>query len=271
MYADLHSHTNYSDGILTPLELLTKAKAAGIGAISITDHDTVEGVRVALTLADEIGIKVIRGIEISCYENRQNIHILGYNFDIDNPELTVFLKNQKEYRKERAFNILEKLSSLNLPLNFEELLERTGDVPITRPHIAQMMVDKGYVPTLREAFYQYLGEDMPAYVYKSDIPVTAAIEIINKSGGVAVLAHPANWFKPAFLFKLIESGLDGIEVYHPSHNQNLVKHYKSIASQFWLLETGGSDFHGNREYDEMNLGKFGISEKQLETILNHHK
>jgi predicted metal-dependent phosphoesterase TrpH len=134
-----------------------------------------------------------------------------------------------------------------------------------------MMVDKGYVPTLREAFYQYLGEDMPAYVYKSDIPVTAAIEIINKSGGVAVLAHPANWFKPAFLFKLIESGLDGIEVYHPSHNQNLVKHYKSIASQFWLLETGGSDFHGNREYDEMNLGKFGISEKQLETILNHHK
>lgn len=271
IYADLHSHTNFSDGIYTPLELLTRAKNAGISAISITDHDTVEGVRVALGLQEQVGIRVIKGIEISCYEQRTNIHILGYNIDIDNPELTEFLKQQKLYRKDRAFQIVEKLNALKINISFDELLERTGDVPITRPHIAQLLVDKGFVPTIREAFWQYLAEDMPAYVYKSDIPVTKAIEVINKSGGVAVLAHPANWFKPAFLYKLIDSGLDGIEVHHPSHNTNQVKNYKSIASQYWLLETGGSDFHGNREFDDMNLGKFGITEKQLDTMLNHHK
>jgi len=270
IYADLHSHTYYSDGIYSPEELLTRAKNAGLQAISITDHDTTDGCRVALGLADKIGIKVIKGIEVSCYENRTNIHILGYNIDIDNPELKVFLAEQKEYRKDRAFKILEKLNALKIPLDFDELLLRTGDVPITRPHIASMLVEKGFVRTIKEAFYMYLAEDMPAYIYKSDILVTKAIDIINKSGGVAVLAHPANWFQPPFLYKLIDSGLDGIEVYHPSHNNNQINHYKSIASQYWLLETGGSDFHGNREFDEGNLGKFGVSEKQLESILHHN-
>lgn len=271
IYADLHSHTNFSDGIYTPEELLTRAKNAGLKAISITDHDTIDGCRVALRLSEKIGIKVIKGIEVSCYENRTNIHILGYNIDIDNPELTEFLKEQKEYRKDRAFKILEKLRELKIPLDFDELLLKTGDVPITRPHIAQMLVEKGFVGSIKEAFYSYLAEDMPAYIYKSDILVTKAIQIINKSGGTAVLAHPANWFKPAFLYKLIDYGLDGIEVYHPSHNTNQTNHYKSIASQYWLLETGGSDFHGNREFDDGNFGKFGVSEKQLETLLNNNK
>lgn len=271
MYADLHSHTNFSDGVLTPLELLTKAKGVGLKALSITDHDTIDGCREAKKISTSVGIELITGIEISCYEQRSNIHILGYNIDIDNSELTEFLSKQKEYRKARAELIIQKLNALGKELSFDELLYRTGDVPITRPHIAQMMVEKGIVPTIRDAFFSYLGEDMPAYVYKSDILVSKAIEVINRSGGVAVLAHPANWFKPAFLYKLIDYGLDGIEVYHPSHNLNQSKHYKSIASQYWLLETGGSDFHGNREFDEMNFGKFGISEKQVEILLNHRK
>lgn len=268
-YADLHLHTTYSDGVFTPEQLLKKVSEVGISAISITDHDSIDGYIQAQKYLDKYNIQIIPGIELSCIENGKEIHLLGYNIDPDNKILKNHLQDFRNGRYKRAEQILQKLKNLQRPVNFSLVLEKAGEAPITRPHIAMAMTELGYTSNLKEAFVLYLGDDKPAYVSKANFSIERGIKLINQSGGLAVLAHPARMIQPDTLYKLIKSGLDGIEIIHPTHDLATQKYYQSIASQYWLLETGGSDFHGNREYDEDNLGKFIVPLSTVESIKIH--
>ncbi|MBM2817221.1 MAG: phosphotransferase [Ignavibacteria bacterium] len=269
-FADLHTHTIYSDGVLTPEELLVKALKCNLAAISITDHDAVEGCRIAIPLAKKFKLEFVTGIEFSCYEDSKEYHILGYAFDIENEELNRQLVEFRKGRELRAVKIVEKLKHLNVDIPFEFVLEKAGKAPIARPHIAEALLERGYIKHRKEAFANYIGDGGPCYEPKLNFTVKKGIELINDCGGVAVLAHPGTNIDSSTLFKFIKYGLDGIETIHPSHSAALQKHYQSIAHQYWLLETGGSDFHGNRDYDEENFGKSVVPFSTVESI-NYHK
>jgi len=268
-YVDLHTHTTYSDGILTPAELLTKAESKGLRAISITDHDSIDGCIEARELSKEYFVEIIDGIEFSCYEDAKEFHILGYNFDIYNPELKRYLEKFREERYKRAGKIVEKLNNLKIPIEFNDVEVKAGKAPIARPHIAAVMNDMGIVPNLKEAFWHYLADGKPAYEPKSNFTISQALKVINKAGGVAVLAHPGKYLTQDELYKVIKIGIDGIEVVHPSHDETLVNFYRKTASQYWLLATGGSDYHGNREYDEVNFGKYIMPYSVVDSIKFH--
>lgn len=266
---DLHTHTFYSDGVLSPKDLLEKAKNAGLSAISITDHDTIDGYLEALNYKAEYNIEIICGCEFSCYEDGREYHILGYAMDPTYKTMLEHLYNFRNVRYDRAKQIKRKLDNLGYKLNFDKILDKAGKASIARPHIASALVDEGYVETPRQAFEKLIGDGCPAYHPKAVFPVEKAISLINKAGGVAILAHPRNTIDQPTLYKMIQSGLDGIEVHHPSHNQSHRKFYHSIASQYWLLETGGSDYHGNRDFDETNFGKETVPFSIVESIKYH--
>lgn len=264
--ADLHTHTTFSDGVLTPHELLEKAVAAGLKAISITDHDTVDAHKDAVNYAGDYDIELISGCEISCYDNGKEFHILGYGVDIYDENLNNFTKQFKKVRLERAKKMHSKLSNLGIQFDFDLILDKADEASISRPHIAQVLVDLEHVQNLKAAFNLYLRDHGPAYYPKDTFPVAQAIELINNAGGIAVLAHPANFVTQAELYQMIRSGLDGIEIVHPSHRESHRKFYQSVANQYWLIGTGGSDYHGNKDWDEINFGKSVIDYKIVNSI-----
>ncbi|MBX3042354.1 MAG: PHP domain-containing protein [Candidatus Kapabacteria bacterium] len=265
---DLHTHTTYSDGILQPHELLSLAKEKGLSAISIVDHDTLDGNIVAQSICSQYDIEVLMGCEFSCYENGKEYHLLGYNFDPDNQSLKTHLDNYRIARLTRAKQIHKKLVNIGAGISFDEILETADKAPVARPHIASVLVKKGYAADLKEAFTKFLGEGSPAYYPKAIFPVEMAIRMINKARGVAVLAHPRNYIDQPTLYKFIQSGLDGIEVNHPSHSEEQKKFYHYVANQFWLLETGGSDYHGSREFDAVNIGNVFVPYSVIDSIKN---
>jgi len=266
MIADLHSHTIFSDGMHTPEELFIKAKNIGIKALSITDHDTVEGNYSAQKLSEKYNIDFITGIELSCFDSQNEYHILGYCIDIDNEDLHKHLAAFKQSRIERAEIMTKMLNEMGVKINFNDVIDKAGEAPITRPHIAQVIVESGYVSTTKDAFNLYIGDGGPAYAVKAIFQVEKAIKLINNAGGVAVIAHPGYFINQQKLFEFIEAGLDGIEVYHPLHNEKLRKEYHSIANQYWLLETGGSDYHGNRPNETVLFGREGVPISTLAQI-----
>lgn len=263
---DLHTHTKCSDGAYSVEELLKKAEEAGLSAISITDHDNVDGVRKAFECHESCNLEIISGIEVSCYENGREYHLLGYFIDIDEPALKFHIQNARNARFKRAKNIIEKLKTLKVNLKMEDVMEKAGEAPIARPHIANAMTERGYTVSNKQAFYLYLGDGRPAYEPKWNFPVEEGIKLVNKAGGLASLAHPGPYLSQDALYKIIDRGLDAIEVVHPVHSEMWQRHYKHIAEQYWLLETGGSDFHGGRELDEENFGKYYIPYTWLEAL-----
>lgn len=267
--ADLHMHSIYSDGILTPEQLFAKAKLAGLSAISVTDHDTIDNYDECCKLKEKYEIDYIPGIEFSCFEGTREYHVLGYNIDPENKKLRKHLGEFRENRYVRAEKILLKLEKLNKAVKMELVLDIAGKAPIIRPHIAQAMYQNNHVKSLKEAFQKYLGDWKPAYEPKMTFPVEKAIQLINDAGGIASLAHPGPFIEQDDLYRMIQSGLDGIEVIHPMHDETLRKFYHSIASQYWLIQTGGSDYHGNKEYDEENFGKLIVPYSVFESIRYH--
>jgi len=268
-YVDLHTHTTYSDGILTPEELLKKAAEAGLDAISITDHDSIDGCVEAHALSKEYLVEIIDGIEFSCYEDGKEFHVLGYNFDPYNTVLTKYLVEFRDARFIRAEKIVAKINHLGVSIKFDDIAIKAGKAPIARPHIAAVLLDMGVLDNLKEAFWKYLAEGKPAYEPKANFSITQALNVINKSGGVAILAHPGKYLSQDELSNIIKLGIDGIEVVHPSHDKTTENFYRKIASQYWLLATGGSDFHGNRDYDDDNFGKFKLPYSVVNSIKYH--
>ncbi len=252
---DLHIHSTASDGSFTPFEILTLAQQAGVKAISITDHDTIDGTREIIKNPLPEYPEVVSGVEISCapppgFEHIGSVHLLGYGFSIYDKQLKAVLDNAKKARAERNPKIIEKLNRLGFKISMEQVQNRYGADQTGRPHIAQFMVEKGYVPSFSKAFDQYLGKGKPGYVDKYKISCEQAIKIIHQAGGIPVLAHPGllTFNKTgqfdAFIGSLIEYGLEGIEVFYTDHDASLTAFYQEFAKKKKLIITGGSDFHG---------------------------
>jgi predicted metal-dependent phosphoesterase TrpH len=264
--ADLHLHTTHSDGTLSEQELVRRAKAAGLTTISVTDHDSVGGIDGARAAAFEAGIEVVSGVELSVSVDGQDIHLLAYFFDHTNQNLLDHLKFYRHERVKRAERIVGKLNDLNVPLRFETVLEQAGKGSVGRPHIANALVNQGLTGTYHEAFYKYIGLGKPAYEQKMQVSPRAAFEMVASAGGLTFLAHPGNSISDEVLTGLIKEGIDGIEVIHPSHSPDRVAYYSGIVSEYFLLASGGSDFHGGGRNDVSSLGKFFISQEQVEMM-----
>ena len=246
---DLHLHTRYSDGSLTPAEVVDLAHQAGVTALAITDHDIVDGIPHALDAATPLGIEVIPGVELSSRFHEQELHVLGYFFDWRDSIFGDHLARQRRSRHARNPQTIERLNALGLELSEEEVKAKAGSDSIGRPHIAQVLVDKGYVQDTREAFDRYLKEGAPAYAPRRLSDTRDVIAWIRNAGGVPVLAHPT-WTRCQGepLYRLCaclkEAGLLGLEVFYSSHDRRQTSRFLELAKRLDLLVTGGSDFHG---------------------------
>ncbi len=248
MFADLHTHTTASDGVISPKDLVQLAKQANLRAVAITDHDAVFGIPEAIEAGKEIGIEVIPGIEISTIDKRQDIHVLGYYIEYRNADFLKKLADLQNVRKRRNEMMVEKLQSLGIDISLKEVKKKKSgeDGNIGRPHIAEVLLDKGYVSSMEEAFTKYLGKNGIAYVNPPRISPEEAVDIIKEYHGVPVLAHPGLYNDSELVERLIRYGISGIEVFHPDHDEKLEKYYYDLAVKHKLLITGGSDFHGVR-------------------------
>ncbi len=247
---ELHCHTNCSDGTLTPKQLVQAAVKAGVRAIAITDHDTLlgwneaicEAQRYANASAKPYNLEIIPGVELSTVHNDRSLHILGFYPDAD--KLSAPLAERIEGRKRRACEMVAKLETLGYPISLPQLGE---GVAASRPHLARALVEAGYVKSAEEAFSRWLGDDKPAYVHYEKLAISEGVALLRKAGAVPVWAHPYLFRGGAVedvLKELVEAGLMGIEVYHPCHTPKERKHLEELCTQYGLLITGGSDYHG---------------------------
>lgn len=262
---DLHIHTMHSDGSYTPAEIVRFAKENELETISITDHDSLNGFKDAYNEGKKLGIEVIPGVEISSDIGDHEVHLLGYFMEPDNEELERYLVFFRGERYKRAIRIVDKLRTLGFDITIDDILEEAQNSAIGRPHIAQALLRKGFINSYYEAFNKYIGNGCPAHEKKVHISPQSAFKIINDAGGLSFIAHPG-YMPENILKELIEEGVDGIEVVHPSHSPNQVKYYRGIANEFFLLESGGSDFHGGKREDEKNFGKFTVDNLAIDAM-----
>ena len=266
MSADLHTHTNFSDGSFSPEELVAEAKKVGLTYLAVTDHDTVDGVRYLYenNLYPTKGIKIIPGIEISANHPEHDVHIVGYNIDIYDGKLDEMINEISESRWTRFSKIVENLQENKYPIREADVLQVAGSSrSIGRFHIARVLVKSGYFKTVREAFDKMLGKGKPAYAPRYFPEINEVIEVIHQAGGQAVLAHP-KLVGDNDLVEEICKRIDALEVYYPCHNEEDVKLYKTLASQYNLFMTGGSDFHGTASRFVNALGEFTIPDELAE-------
>jgi len=257
---DLHIHSTASDGTLSPSEIISLAHSLNIGAIAITDHDTIDGSKEALTLDIPPSLKLLTGVEISASSNPSlpyagSFHMLGYSIRLDDPALNRALDMLQDARRNRNPKIVKRLNNLGINLSLKDVADEFGEGQLGRPHIAQFMVKRGFVKSINEAFDKYLGTGRPAYVDKYRLDCGRGIEIILAAGGIPVLAHPFFLHienKDRFedlIVSLKKIGLKGIEAYYPEHSPGLTAFYAEIANRYDLLITGGTDFHGSIKPD----------------------
>ena len=247
MRADLHLHTTASDGTLTPEQLAGRAAGEGFELVAVTDHDSTAGVAQARKAAKELGLTVLTGVELSCGAQKE-IHILGYGFDPENAALEQFCAQRRAQRIARTEEMVRRLSALGKPVSLDRVRELARGV-MGRPHVARALAEAGHVASVSEAFERYLKPGKPGYVPKEDVRVSEAVRLVREAGGVAVLAHPMELkMGDTMLESLIgewkSQGLAGVEVYHPSAQNNHASFLRHLAQREELLVTGGSDFHG---------------------------
>ncbi len=242
---DLHMHSNASDGIFSPAELLEIVGRAGIAAVGLTDHDTVQGLPEALAVAEKYGLELVPGVELSVLEGKREIHILGY-YPVDTELLNSELEDIRAERYSRMDKIVARLNNLGFKVNPEEVLAEAGDSAPGRLHLARVLLRKKYVHCLDEAFSLYLNPDRGAYVPRHLMTLKRAMNLLSAVKAVKVIAHPGDLGK-AIIDRLIPMGLQGIEVFHPDHSTAQKQYYHELAFSQGLVVTGGSDFHGSRE------------------------
>jgi predicted metal-dependent phosphoesterase TrpH len=250
---DLHIHSIYSDGTLTPRELVAEARRKGLDGIALTDHDTVDGLAEAVQAAQEAKFCLIPGIELTTDYGKVEAHILGYGFDFHAPGLRRKLELILYSRKERVLEMIKRLKRHRVSLNWEDVQEQAESRFVGRSQLFRAMEKRGYVDRMRrkEVFEYYLSKEGVAYVPHREIETREAIELINDHGGVPVLAHPGRANADPIIEKLAGYGLKGLEVFYPSHTPELIAHYLKIAEHYRLLVTGGSDCHGKLGQPQM--------------------
>lgn len=259
-FIDLHTHSTCSDGTLTPSEVVKLAKEKGLSAIALTDHDTIDGLHEAIETGKEIGIEVITGIEFSVAGDTE-MHLLGLDFDLDCPAITDILDEMIVQREKRNYIVIELLEKLGIHITIDEIHAESTSPVTGRSQIAKVMLKKGYVSSIKEAFDKYLAFGKPAFVERSTLTPEKAIDIIHKSGGKAFLAHLNQTGKSdnelyELLTHLKKCGLDGIEGYYTEYTDDMNTCYRKMAENTGLLLSGGSDFHGaNKDGYEIGTGK----------------
>jgi predicted metal-dependent phosphoesterase TrpH len=261
---DLHLHSTASDGQFSPSELVAMALERNLLVIAITDHDTTAGVDEALEAARGTGLEVIPGVEISCDVPHEEVHLLGYYLDHHHPALQGKLHAMRDARLQRAKGMLAKLAALGFPLPWEMVAELAGEGSVGRPHIAQAMIEMGYVASKDEAFGLYIGRNGPAYVERYRLNPLEAVSLIREAQGLPVLAHPLK--VTHFLPALVEGGLVGLEVYYNSYSPEDMRELADLARKFDLIPTGGSDFHGPGVLDTVGIGGVWVPMESVERL-----
>ncbi len=264
-FADLHLHTLYSDGTYTPVQLVCESQKAGLSAIAVVDHDTVEGISPVIQAAKDADLEVLPGIELSAEYENVEIHILGYLLDYQNKELRLRLDILKKNRRERIYKITDKLKAIGADLSPEAVLNLAGKGTVGRLHVARALVKEGLVENVFEAFQKYIGDKGPAYVLGFKLSPREAIQLILDAGGIPVLAHPYTIPDDGLILEFIKYGLMGLEAYYPEHSQSMINFYLELARNNNLLVTGGSDCHGNAK-SEIKIGSLRIPYELVEIL-----
>jgi 3',5'-nucleoside bisphosphate phosphatase len=250
---DLHSHTNESDGTFSPSQLIEEARRVGVRTLGITDHDTFAGYDKAVPMARAAGVELVCGIELSTklpggLHGGRSVHLLGYFLGEDGPapEFREWILDMQAARRDRNVRLIARLRELEIDITLEEVQARSGGLT-ARPHFAQVMLEKGYVATLQQAFDQYLDESATGYVYRREPLFAEGVELIRKAGGITSLAHPVRvpGDLRTLMPELCATGLNAIEVFHSDHSPAQTELYRGLAGEYGLLVTGGSDFHGS--------------------------
>lgn len=261
-WVDLHTHSTASDGALAPADVVASARAAGLSAIALTDHDTLDGVAAARVTGERLGIRVITGVELSAMLGEREIHILGLHLAVTD-DLERELWSFRATRHSRAEEIVALLNTLGVPVTMDAVLGHASGGAVGRPHVARAIIAGGWVRDQREAFDRYLGAGRPANVAKHYLTVADAIRLVHDAGGIAVLAHPGQDGSRARIEPLTALGLDGIEVRHPSHSAEDIARLTALADHFRLVPSGGSDWHGAPDGPRM-LGCMKVPGEWLE-------
>jgi 3',5'-nucleoside bisphosphate phosphatase len=265
--ADLHTHTNASDGALTPKELILKAKSKGLKTVSITDHDTIKGYLQAVPYAAEHDIELLPGVEITALWNNREVHLLAYLFDVEDENFINLLLRQKRARILRMKAIVEELKKKGIDIDIDEVRAESGPGNLGRPHAASVLISKGYVATVAEAFIRYLSTEKLVDIKTEYATIEEVVEITKQAGGVLSLAHPGPIYSQTEIEELIAKGLDGIECIHPSHNFNVQQTFKRLAESRKLLMTGGSDYHGTGKSDyDPYFGTVTVGDQHVASI-----
>lgn len=265
---DLHIHSNKSDGTLAPEEIIQKSYRLKLHAISITDHDSIDGLKKASIESKKHGINFIPGIEISSSYNGYDLHILGYFLNYDNRELTNTLADLKLYRKIRIKKIVEKFNNSGINININDIKNYNSDNSVGRIHVARALFDKGFVKDTNEAFEKYLIEDSPFYVQKKVLNINEAVNLLKKSGAIVCLAHPGMNDAIKDIDKIMKFGFDGIEAYHPLNNSEQTKMLLSFSITNNFLATGGSDNHGDNTSYGWDISQTNIPDEIYERLVN---
>lgn len=245
-FVDLHAHSTASDGSRAPADVIREAKRIGLAAIALTDHDTVAGIPEAVATAEELGVRVVPGVELSAVEGDVETHILGLHLS-DTRELEAKLIALREMRRTRAERMVQRLNDLGVRIEFVAVLEQAAGGAIGRPHVARAMIAEGWAVDFRDAFDRYLGNGRPAYVTKERLAVSEATALIHRAGGLAILAHPSHSGTRERIAAFVEQGMDGVEVRHPSHSAEDTARLAALVEHFSLVPSGGSDWHGSAD------------------------
>jgi len=264
-FADLHVHTNYSDGTFSPEKVVETALGLGLKVIAITDHDCVEGVTPSIEAASGKDLEVIPGIEISAAIGDKEIHVLGYFIDWHEPSLVNKLEVMKENRKNRMVRMVELLQGEGLDIDKEEVFSTVAEGTIGRPHIAHVLKAKGLVHTIQEAFNRYLADGRSCFVKHVRLEYYEAIEMILKSGGVPVIGHPGISNIEEYMPDIISAGIKGIEVFHADHAASDSDRYLRMAQENSLIVTGGSDCHGSKK-GKVLMGSVSVGPDVVEAL-----
>jgi 3',5'-nucleoside bisphosphate phosphatase len=256
MRIDLHTHSSVSDGTDAPAELVRKALTVGLDVVALTDHDTFDGLDEAAAEGERLGLRVVRGMELSCSRQGNSVHVLAYGADPASPELAAEMARVRDGRLGRLAGVLRKLAELGVPVSEAEVMAQVGNSPsVGRPHIADALIAAGHVRDRQEAFDRFLADGGPAHVHRYTIEVDRGIDLVHEAGGLAVIAHPwgrgrEHLLPPNVLQGLVrDHGLDGIEVDHQDHDSDARRRLRELADGLGLLATGSSDYHGTGKLD----------------------
>ena len=266
---DLHIHSTASDGRLSPADIVYKAVERGLTVVALADHDTVDGIVPALTAAKAFPqLKVIPCVEVSTDVPSGEVHVLGYFIDYTDPELVARLERMRHSRRERAQGMIAKLRDLGIRIEWQRVQEIAGSGAIGRPHIAQALLEKGYITSIKEAFTKYISRDGPAYVEREKMTPVEAVELILKANGLPVLAHPLTVSDPeSVVIELKAGGLVGIEAYYNNYTADEINKLVSLANRHNLIISGGSDYHGLDASTETMIGGVNTPIESAERLI----